>query len=87
MDDLDPRAAVLAEASDLIEWQGRVPAVDVADDVGARFEHHVLVDQAGARNRRTAGVDRGLDSVFSGPTDHLLGFVTRLDAAESDFAQ
>jgi len=28
-------------------------AVDVADHVGIGFQHHVLVDQAGAGNRRT----------------------------------
>jgi hypothetical protein len=33
-----------------------VTAIDVADHVGVGFQHHILVDQAGAWNRRTAGV-------------------------------
>ena len=40
--------AALADASDLIVGQGGMAAVDVADHVGVGFQHHVLVDQAGA---------------------------------------
>ena len=46
MDDLDARAALFAEAPDLIQGQGCVPAIDVADDVGAGLENDILVDQA-----------------------------------------
>ena len=59
----------------------------MADDVGAGFEHDVLVDQARTRDRRPAGVDRGLDAVSARPVDHLFRLVPGLDAAEADLAE
>jgi hypothetical protein len=34
----------------LVVGQGGVTAVDMPDHIGVGFEHHILVDQAGARN-------------------------------------
>ena len=47
MDDLDSRAAFLTKAPNLIERERRMPAIDMANDVGARFKNDILVDQAG----------------------------------------
>ena len=87
MDDLDPGLALLAEAGDLVARQRGVPAVYVADDVGPGLQHDVGVDQPGAGDRGTAGVDRRLDAVFARPADHLLRLLAGLDAAEADLAQ
>ncbi len=56
-------------------------------DVGVGFQHHVLVDQAGAGDRWAAGVDGALDAVFARPSDHLARGRAVLDAAEPDFAE
>jgi hypothetical protein len=56
MNQFEAALAALADAADLIVGQGGVTAIDVADHVGVGFQHHILVDQAGAWNRRTAGV-------------------------------
>ena len=66
-----PRLHCSHRHSDLIVRQRGMAAVDVADDVGVRLQHHVLVDKAGAGNRRTAGMDRAVDAVFARPGDHL----------------
>src|SRR5262249_17522971 len=87
VDDLDRARAFLAERADLVDRQRGVAAVDVADDVGVGLQHHVLVDQAGAGDRRAAGVDRALDAVLARPRHHLPGFPAALDAAEADLAQ
>jgi hypothetical protein len=50
VDDLDGAAALLAQAFDLLEVERGVTAIDVADHVGIRFQHHILVDVAGARH-------------------------------------
>ena len=47
---LQPALAALADAADLVVGQGGVAAIDMADHVGVGFQHHVLVDQAGAGN-------------------------------------
>ncbi len=49
---LQPALAALADAADLVVGQGGVAAIDMADHVGVGFQHHVLVDQAGAGDRR-----------------------------------
>src|ERR1700722_13821302 len=79
--------AALADAADLVVGQGGVTAIDVTDHVGVGFQHHILVDQAGAGYRRAAGVDGALDAVFARPSDHLARGRTILDAAQSDFAE
>ena len=81
------RRAALAQADDLIVRQRGVAAVDVADDVGVGRQHHVRVDQPGARDRRAAGVDGAADAVLARPRHHLLRLVGFLDAAEADLAQ
>ena len=81
------RLHCFAQAADLVERQGGVAAVDMADHVGVGLEHDILVDQAGAGDRRAAGVDRALDAVFARPGDHLLGFLALLDAAQADLAE
>ena len=87
VDDFEPGRAAFADAGDLIIGQGGVAAVDMADDIGAGFEDHVGVDQARAGDRGAAGVDGGLDAVFAGPIDHLLGGFAVFDGAETYFAQ
>ena len=77
MDDLDGALALLAEAADLIQRQSRMAAVDMADDIGIGFQHHILVDEARAGDGGAAGVDRALDAVFAGPGHHALGFLAR----------
>ncbi len=62
-------------------------AIDVADHVGVGFQHHVLVDQAGAWNRWAAGVDGALNSILARPSDHLARGRTILDAAKADLAE
>ncbi len=56
------------------------------DHVGVGFQHDVLVDQAGAGDRWTAGVDGALDAVLAGPAHHLARRRPVLDAAEADLA-
>ncbi len=65
--DLDRARALLAELAHMGLGQRGVAAVDVADDVGIGLEHHVLVDQARARDRGAARVDRALDAVLCAP--------------------
>jgi hypothetical protein len=50
VNELQPALATLADATDLVVGQRGVAAIDVPDHVGICFQHHVLVDQAGARN-------------------------------------
>ena len=87
MDDFDACAALFAQALNLVEGQGGMAAVYVTDDIGAGFEHHILVDQSGTRDRRSAGMNGGLDTVFARPVDHQLRLVAGLDATEADFAE
>src|SRR5258707_820074 len=61
--------------------------MDVADSVGAGLQHPVLVDQAGAGDRRTAGMDGALDAVFACPAHHLARGRPILDAAQADLAE
>ena len=84
---LEAALAALADAADLVVGQRGVAAIDVADHVGVGFQHHVLVDQAGAGDRGAAGVDRALDAVFARPAHHLARGRAVLDAAEADFAE
>ena len=81
------RATRLAQLAHMRFGQRGVAAVDVADDVGVGLEHHVLVDQARARDRRAAGVDGALDAVLARPGHHLLRLVAGLDRAEADLAE
>ena len=82
-----PRSTPLAQADDLVVGQRGMAAVDMADDVGVGLEDDVLVDQAGARDGRAAGVDGALDSVPARPSDHPLGLLAGLDAPEADLAE
>jgi hypothetical protein len=85
--DLDGARTLLAQLAHVRLGQRGVAAVDVADDVGVGLQHHVLVDQARARDRGAAGVDGALDAVLARPRDHLLGLVAGLHRAQADFAQ
>ncbi len=84
--ELDAARALLDEFDDLIVGKRGMAAVDVADDVGIGLEHHVLVDQAGPGDRRTAGVDRALDAVLARPGHHRLRLVRRLHRTEAHLA-
>src|SRR3984885_8866432 len=79
--------AALAQANDLIVGERRVTAIDVADHVGVRLEHDVLVDEPGARDGRTAGMNRAVDAVFARPSDHLARSRPIFDAAEPDLTE
>jgi hypothetical protein len=57
MDDLEARLTAFADAADFQIRQGRVAAIDVADDIGARRQNDVGADQARARHRGAAGMD------------------------------
>ena len=46
-----------------------------------------LVDEAGARNRWSAGVDGALDAVFARPGDHLFGLIPGFDRTQADLTQ
>ena len=85
--DLDRARARFAQADDLIVRQRRVPAVDVTDHVRVRFEHDVLVDEPGTRDRRAARVNRALDPVLARPRDHPLCLRARFHGAEPDLAE
>ena len=69
--ELEAALAAFAEADDLIVGQRGMAAVNVADHVGVRLQHDVLVDQPGAGDRRAAGMDGAVDAVFARPGDHL----------------
>ena len=64
-----------------------MPAVDVTDDIGVGFQHHILADETRAGNGRTAGVDRALDAVLARPANHLPCFLATLDRAETDLTE
>ena len=83
----EPAFAALADAADLIVRQRSVATVHVPNDIGIAFEHDVLIDQAGAGDRGSAGVDRALDAVFPRPGNHFAAGRPVLDAAESDLAE
>ena len=87
MNDFERARRTLAQLDDLIVGQSRVAAVDVADHVGVGFENHVLVDEAGAGNRRPAGVNRALDAVFAGPRNHAASGGSVFHAAQADLAE
>ena len=85
--DLEAALATLADAADLAVRECRVPAVDVAHDVGVGFQHHVLVDEARTGDRRATGVDRALDAILPRPGHHALRRRAVLDAAEAHLAK
>ena len=85
--EFEPAPAALAKARDLTVGQRRVAAVDMADDVGVRFEHDVRINQAGAGNRRAAGVNRAVEAIFARPRDHFARRRSVLDAAQPDLAE
>ena len=87
MHEFETPLAALAQADDLIVRQRRVAAVDVADHVGVGLQYDVLVDETGAWDRRTAGVDGTVDAVFARPGDHLARGRAILHAAKSDLAE
>ena len=68
---LEAALAALAQANDLIVGQGGMAAVDMADDVGVGLQHHVLVDEARAGDRRAAGMDRAVEAMLARPGHHL----------------
>src|SRR5207302_11080202 len=87
VNELEAALAALADAADLVVGERGVAAIDVTDHVGVGLQHHVLVDQAGAGDRGTAGVDGALDAVFARPADHLAGGRAVLDADKADLAK
>src|SRR5271170_1418033 len=87
MHKLETATALFAKTVDLIVGQRGMTAVDMADDIGVRLEHDVLVDETGAGDRRAAGMDRAVDPIFASPGDHLARGRSILDAAEPDFAE
>ena len=87
VNDLDRARRLLAQLADMRFRQGGVAAIDVTDDVGVGLQHHVLVDQAGARNRRAASVDGALDAILARPAHHLGRLVTGLDRTQTHLAQ
>ena len=64
-----------------------MPTVDVTNDIGVSFEHHVFVDQAGAGNRRPSSMNGALDAVFARPRNHLMRGLAIFYAAEAHFAK
>jgi len=87
VDDFETFPAGFAETDDLLIRQSRMTAIDMPDHIGAGFQDNILVNQARAGDRGTAGVDRALHAVLAGPVDHLAGCGTILDRAEADFAE
>ena len=84
--DLDGALGLFAQLADVAGRERRVAAVDVTDDIGIGLQHHLVADQVGARNGRTAGVNDGLDAVLAAPVDMLLRFQSRVHRAEPDLA-
>ena len=87
VDDLKALGAVFAKTDDLVVGQRRMAAIDMADDIGAGFQHHIGVDQPRSRDRRAAGMDRALNAVFARPADHLPRGLAVLDGPKANLAQ
>ena len=85
--DLETSLAALADAADLRIRERRMTAIDVADHIRARLQHHIGIDEAGAGDRGSARVNGRLDAVFARPAHHALGRRAILDATKADFPQ
>ena len=87
MDYLDAAPTLLAKTNDLVIREGSMATINMADDVGIGLQHHVLVDETGARDRRATGVNGALHTVFARPGNHLLRRIANLHRAEAHLAE
>src|SRR6266480_4772506 len=62
-------------------------AIDVADDVSIGLEHDVFVNETRSWDRRSASMNRALNSVFPSPGDHLACGLSVLDATQPYLAE